>query len=295
MGELRVQCPAKLNLFLEVVRRRPDGYHDLDTIMQAVDLFDDLHVAPRDGDELTLECSDPRLPTDGRNLVLQAALALREHAGHRGGARFRLVKRIPSEAGLGGGSSDAAGTLLALNALWGLGLSTAELMQVAAAVGSDVAFFLPGGTAHCTGRGEVVEPLGPVGAFHYVLVCPPVRVSTPEAYRRLRFPLTPCGATATMLRQPLLGGDPGALGPCLFNRLEGPASEMEPSLADAKARLAATGAFAGVLLTGSGSALFGLCRPEDWAAAVERTATLGLGETHAIRSLNHGVRLARRA
>lgn len=289
-AELLVRCPAKLNLFLEVVRRRPDGYHDLDTVMQAIDLYDDLHVAPRADGALTLECSDPTLPTGERNLVLKAALALREGTGHRGGAHLRLVKRIPAEAGLGGGSSDAAGALVGLNAAWDLGLSSAELGDVAAAVGSDVAFFLAGGTARCTGRGEQVEPAEVAGTFHYVLVCPQAGVSTAAAYRSLCFPLTHRGASASMILCALAEGDIDAVGRSLFNRLETPAFRLHPSLSDGKARLAAVGCFAGVAMTGSGSALFGLCRPADREVAFGETVGLQLGETYAVRSVTHGVR-----
>jgi 4-diphosphocytidyl-2-C-methyl-D-erythritol kinase len=287
---LQVRCPAKLNLFLDVLRRRPDGYHDLDTVMQAVDLSDDLEISPRPDSALSLECSDPRLPCDERNLVLRAALALREQTGVRAGAHFRLTKRIPAEAGLGGGSSDAAGALVGLNAAWGLGLSTEALRQVAAAVGSDVAFFLYGGTARCTGRGEAVEPLPVAAEFHYVVVVPRVSVSTAEAYRRLHFPLTPAGASASMFLHSLLAGDVAGMGESLYNRLEAPAFSIHPVLSDVKAELAATRLFAGVAMTGSGSALFGLCSPEDWLPARERVAVLGLGETLTVRSLGHGVR-----
>lgn len=288
---LTVRCPAKLNLYLEVVRRRPDGYHDLDTIMQAIDLFDELEVVPRRGPELTLECSDASVPADARNLVVRAALALRRHTGHAGGAHFRLAKRIPAGAGLGGGSSDAAGALVALNRLWGLGLSTARLTEVAAAVGSDVAFFLTGGTARCTGRGEQVEPLPAPRTFHYVLVCPALRVSTAGVYARVRFPLTPRRADAIMPLRELASGDVEGLGRALFNRLEAPAFLGHPSLANGKACLAASGNFVGVAMTGSGSALFGVCRAADRAVALERTMALHLGQTHGVRSLAHGARL----
>jgi 4-diphosphocytidyl-2-C-methyl-D-erythritol kinase len=285
-----VQCPAKLNLFLEVVRRRPDGYHDLETVMQAVDLCDELRIEPRESGELALECSDPELPADERNLVLRAALALRERTGHRGGARFRLTKRVPAEAGLGGGSSDAAGTLVGLNAAWGLGLSRSDLAETAAEVGSDVAFFLVGGAALCTGRGEQVEPLDSGESLACVVLCPPVRVSTAAAYRALGA-LTSQGARATILTQALRAGDAPGVGQALWNRLEEPAFRLRPSLAEAKRQLAATGAFTGVGLTGSGSALFGVCRPEDLESAVQRVASLRLGRVFGVRSVAHGVRL----
>jgi 4-diphosphocytidyl-2-C-methyl-D-erythritol kinase len=288
---LLVRCPAKVNLFLEVVRRREDGYHDIDTVMQAVDLWDELRLAP--GPELRLECSDPALPTDERNLVVRAALALRKATGCRAGAHLRLAKHIPERAGLGGGSSDAAGTLAGLNRLWGLDLPAEELRQVAAGVGSDVAFFLTGGTARCTGRGERVEPVPTTWRPCLVLVCPDVGVSTPEAYARLSFPLTPVGADATMLSHRAVSGDAAGVAQALFNRLESPAFDMYPELRDARDRLEATGLFAGVSMSGSGSALFGLCEPNVWDRAAESAAALQLGTCYRVQGLSRGVVVSR--
>ncbi len=279
-----VRCPAKVNLFLEVLRRREDGYHDLDTVMQAIDLCDELHIAPLAGTELSLECSEPGLPADGRNLVVRAALALREHAGYQGGARMALLKRIPMQSGLGGGSSDAAGALVGLNAAWGLGRSVEELRTVASTVGSDVAFFLYGGAARCSGRGEVVEPLAAPAVFHYVVVCPGEGISTAEAYGRLR-PLTSPRASASMLAACLARGSIEGAGERLFNRLEEAAFELRPGLREVKRRLAGVGVFAGVGMTGSGSAFFGLCRPEDWSRARAAAEALGVGRVFAARSL----------
>ena len=284
-----VRCPAKLNLFLEVVGRRDDGYHDIDTVMQAIDLADVLEIAPRADGELVLVCSDPGLPTDERNLVVRAAVALREATGHGGGATMRLTKRVPSEAGLGGGSSDAAGALVGLSMAWGLGLGAEELRPVAAGVGSDVAFFLTGGTARCTGRGEVVEPLEVGAVFHYVLVCPQVRVSTGAAYEEVRFPLTPRRNDINMMVRSVVEGHVGGVGGALFNRLEGPAFSLHPELSAAKGELARSGPFAGVGMTGSGSALFGLCQAGQWELAGRRAAELRLGDTRRVQSVGHGV------
>ena len=284
-----VRCPAKINLFLDVVRRRPDGYHDIDTVMQAIDLFDELEIEPRRDGALTLACSDPTLPTDERNLVVRAAAALREATGCRAGARMRLTKRIPTQAGLGGGSSDAAGALVGLNAAWGLGLPADQLRDVAAGVGSDVPFFLLGGTARCTGRGEQVEPVAGAAQCHYVLVCPHVKVSTAAAYRKLRFPLTPTGLDASMCVYNLVEGNVETVGRCLYNRLEDPAFSIHPMLSDAKSGLAECGVFAGVCMTGSGSALFGLCRPQEAKGACERAAGLGLGRARRVRGIASGV------
>lgn len=288
-----VRCPAKLNLFLEIVAKRADGYHELDTVMQAVDLCDELWIAPAGADELTLECSDPSLPTDERNLVIRAALALRERTGCRLGAHLALTKRIPTQAGLGGGSSDAAGALVGLNTAWRLGLGTEELAEVAANLGSDVPFFLYGGTAHCTGRGEVVRPIPCPAVFHYVLVCPPVGVATRDAYRSLGA-LTYRRLSASILVENIRSGSVEGTGRELFNRLEEATFRLLPLLHALKERLGEVGSFAGVAMTGSGSALFGLCRAEDWERSAERCAALGVGTVYAVKSLAGGVAVVAR-
>src|SRR5262249_968079 len=158
-ASLATQAPAKVNLFLEVLGKRPDGYHDLEPLMVAVDVTDTLEFWPDESGALTLTCDAPGLTTGPDNLVLRAAESLKRQVNHRGGAAIHLAKRIPIQAGLAGGSSDAATTLKALNRLWNLGLTDTELARVGAEIGSDVAFFFASGAAWCTGRGEKVEPI----------------------------------------------------------------------------------------------------------------------------------------
>ena len=150
-----VAAPAKLNLFLEVLRKRPDGYHDLESLMVAVDLFDTLEVRADPAGTISLECDPPGLPTGPENLVVKAARVLRDRVKRPElGAAIRLTKRVPTQAGLAGGSSDAALTLLALNEIWKLALTRDELAAIGAAIGSDVAFFLSPPAGWCTGRGK---------------------------------------------------------------------------------------------------------------------------------------------
>src|SRR5438874_4139070 len=151
---LILRAPAKVNLFLEVVGKRADGFHAVNTLMVAVSLVDTLEFASADDGLLDLTCSDPALSVGPENLVVRAANVLRRHTGSRAGAAICLTKRIPMQAGLGGGSSDAAATLVGLNRLWGLNLGADVLTTLAASLGSDVAFFLDGPAAWCTGRGE---------------------------------------------------------------------------------------------------------------------------------------------
>ena len=171
MGNVNLEAHAKVNLTLEVLGRRQDGYHDIATIIQTVDLHDTLTLDPANA--ITLECSSPELISPD-NLVLRAAHLLREGSGSERGARIVLEKTIPVAAGLGGGSSDAAATLRGLNRLWGLGMSVEDLTAIAIQLGSDVPFFLLGGTAMVQGRGERVRPLPPADLQWLVVLSPAI-------------------------------------------------------------------------------------------------------------------------
>jgi 4-diphosphocytidyl-2-C-methyl-D-erythritol kinase len=265
---LVIAAPAKLNLFLEVRGKRPDGYHELETLMVAVDLYDTLELRPLPGGELHLACDPPGLPTGPDNLVYQAADRLRRRAGRPDlGAAIRLTKRIPTRAGLAGGSSDAAAALAGLNRVWNLNLPKPDLAAVAAAVGSDVAFFLDLPAAWCTGRGEVVTPEAAPKSFAVVLVCPPVGLGTADVFRRVKAPSEP--VTGGAARAALRAGDPAALGAALFNRLQAPAFGLAPVVESVYRRLTGL-APAGCLMSGSGSAVFALCRDPGDAVRVAR-------------------------
>jgi 4-diphosphocytidyl-2-C-methyl-D-erythritol kinase len=261
-----IAAPAKLNLFLEILRKRPDGYHDLESLMIAVDLFDTLEVRPGPAGEITLTCEPPGLSTGPENLVVKAAILLRSHVGKPDlGATIRLTKRIPTQAGLGGGSSDAAVTLLALNKIWKLALTRDELAAMGAVIGSDVAFFLTPPAAWCTGRGEVVSTESVGRPLDFVLVCPPLGLATADVYRRLTVPSAPVRGEA--VRQAVRVGDPEALGRAMFNRLEEPAFALSPAVVHIHGRLAAL-VPDGVRMSGSGSAVFAVCRSRDEATRV---------------------------
>jgi 4-diphosphocytidyl-2-C-methyl-D-erythritol kinase len=259
-------APAKLNLFLEILHKRPDGYHDLESLMVAIDLFDTLELRATSGSEITLICEPATLSTGPDNLVHKAAAALRTHANQPHlGAEIRLTKRIPMQAGLGGGSSDAAAVLVGLNEIWKLGLTRQKLLAIAASIGSDVAFFLTLPAAWCTGRGEVVTPEPPAARrFDFVLVFPPVGLGTAAVYKRLAVPEVPTPGNA--VREAYLTGDAKALGQALFNRLEEPAFELEPLVGRMRKRLAALRPY-GAMMSGSGSTVFAVCR--DRAHAVQ--------------------------
>ncbi|MCX7699557.1 MAG: 4-(cytidine 5'-diphospho)-2-C-methyl-D-erythritol kinase [Gemmataceae bacterium] len=261
-------APAKVNLFLEIQGKRPDGYHELETFMVAVDLFDRLIFEFAEDGTIRLECDEPGLTTGPDNLVWKAADQLRQKTGTNQGARIRLEKRVPMQSGLAGGSSDAAATLKGLNRLWRLGLSQAELAAIGAEIGSDVPFFFAAGSAWCTGRGEQVESWTLRRPVHLVLVCPGQGLSTAEVYSRVRVPAE--RIRSERMRQALGTGDVEALGRCLHNRLQEPAESLLPVIREICERLRQAGT-AGCLMTGSGSAVFALCRDRHEAIRVARS------------------------
>jgi 4-diphosphocytidyl-2-C-methyl-D-erythritol kinase len=279
-----VAAPAKLNLFLEILHKRPDGYHDIESLMLAVDLFDTLEVRARPGGTISLTCDSPGLSTGPDNLVVRAANLLRERAGRPDlGAAIHLTKRIPTRAGLGGGSADAAVALLVLNQIWKLAQTREELAAMGASIGSDVAFFLSPPAAWCEGRGEVVTP-EPVGrSLDFVLVCPRIGLATADVYRRLEVPAAP--VPGDRLRQAIRSGDPEAVGRALFNRLEQPAFALAPAVEQVRQRLTSLGS-AGAMMSGSGSAAFAVCRSREeairLAVAFENTRPGGEPESRVL-------------
>src|SRR6185312_1961329 len=188
---IQVWTPAKVNLFLEVLARRTDGYHELATLMTAVSLYDTLEFTEEPSGATRLHCDHPSLSTGPDNLICRAVELVRRHSGHTGGVAIRLWKRIPLAAGLAGGSSDAAATLAGLNRLWRPGWDRDRLIRLGAELGSDVSFFFAAPAAWCTGRGERIEPLRLGRALDFVLVSPSVGLSTAEVFRGVTVPAEP--------------------------------------------------------------------------------------------------------
>ncbi|MGO9599888.1 MAG: 4-(cytidine 5'-diphospho)-2-C-methyl-D-erythritol kinase [Isosphaeraceae bacterium] len=276
-GGVEVLAPAKLNLFLEVLARRQDGYHEIESLMVTVDLYDTLTVTDLASGAIEIECDDPRLPAGPANLVVQAAERLQAASGTNRGARIRLKKLIPVQAGLGGGSSDAAATLAALDRVWDLGMPADRLDAVAGSLGSDVAFFLHAPAAICRGRGEQVEAFNLRHPLHFVLVAPSLGLSTAEVYGCVTPPERPrpIGPVADAVAL----GDVATLGQSLFNRLEPVALALRPELLRVRDALATLDPpLDGSLMSGSGSAYFGLCRNLAAARhAADLLEPLGLG------------------
>lgn len=286
-GSLVALAPAKLNVGLWILRRRPDGYHDLLTLFQAVDLYDRLTVEPRPRG-LSLACDDPSLPVDGDNLVLRAALALARDTGVRRGAHFRLEKRIPHGAGLGGGSSDAAAALRLLDRLWGLGLPDARLARIAATIGSDVPFFLVGGTALGRGRGQRLEPVRLARERDFVILHSNHRIPAKWAYLQYKRELTASDPPPRMRKKDGMARQAGNFFNRPVNHLEPGVLASYPDLRQNLDDLRALGAKA-TAMTGSGSSVFGVFPDRRSAAAAARRLARRGKPVSLCRTVKHGV------
>lgn len=273
-SDLLASAFAKINLGLEVLRRREDGYHELRTVLVSIDFCDHLRFERRSaGIELTIlaGAAGGAVPAGDRNLVHRAASLLAETSGTREGVAIHLEKTIPAGAGLGGGSSDAAVTLLALDRLWGLGASFSDLHGVASRLGMDVPFFLHGGTALAVGRGDEVYPLPIEVEMPIVLILPDFSMSTAEAYGNLRLTNRESGLTL----QPFAWGVPnmGVALRGLCNDLEGAAGVHSTSIQEYKRLLLESGAIT-AMMSGSGSSVFGIFHDEESAESCRRELSL---------------------
>jgi 4-diphosphocytidyl-2-C-methyl-D-erythritol kinase len=266
LSQLSLSLPsfAKVNWRLQILGKRPDGYHEVRTILQTISLYDDLDFEmSRDG-AVVLSCNDPDIPTDDRNLIIRAAYALKDRYKVDHGASVRLNKRIPAKAGLAGASSNAAVTLLALVQLWQVEATFSSLLKVAAELGADVPFFLLGGCALATGIGATVSPLPDWDSDtqHLIVITPNAGVSTADAYAAVS-----SNALTTMNSDPILsssreGANSGDSGPWLpssdlKNDFESVIFDIEPEIRRAKETLLQAGAVR-ALLAGSGSSVFGI-------------------------------------
>jgi 4-diphosphocytidyl-2-C-methyl-D-erythritol kinase len=283
MRELVLRSPAKVNLFLEVLRKRPDGYHDIETLFEKVALFDIITLRPREkGIKITAD--SPRLPVGGANLAYRAARALFEKTGFKGGLWIDIKKNIPMAAGLGGGSSNAAAVLRGVNSLFGLGLKKAELMGLGRALGADVPFFLEGSSfAAGSSRGDEIAPIyiNNINIWHIIIYFN-FEVSTKWVYGRLNLKLTR-RTNDVKIPVRLLGGNNNIenLGFSLYNRLEEVTLKRFSLLAVAKAALLEEGA-CGAVMSGSGPAVFGIVKSREEGIAVkdrvqQRLAGCGAG------------------
>ena len=262
---------AKINLYLEVLGRRADGYHDISTIFQTVSLCDEISftISP----DLRLSCDDAAIPAGEENLIIRAARQLQAASGYSAGAQIHLTKRIPSPGGLGGGSSNAAIALLGLNRLWNLNASRDELYGIAAEIGSDVPFFLYGGTAYGMGRGEKLNQINDFSAKFMVIVTPKISVSTAWAYDSLEAErLTSGGLIRNLSVCRFASGVALFTQSMMRNDFESLIYSRFPEIEGIKERLEDFGASA--MLSGSGASVFGIFENEE----TRQTALKALGD-----------------
>lgn len=275
---VEVLTPAKINLFLEVLARRPDGFHEIETLLAAISLQDGLVFVPLDEDRIELDCRSclgsaaceiaqraksaeaaetaADVPCGPANLAWRAIALLRERAAERRGARLTLLKRIPAAAGLGGASSDAAAALVAANLGWNLGWSHKQLAELATEIGSDVPFFLQRGAAVCRGRGERIERVR-LPPLPVVVVRPPVGLATPAVYQRCQPAEKPASVRPVIAA--LAIGDGSRAAKHLHNQLQQPAAALTPWIARLQAEFQQVDCL-GHQMSGSGSSFFGICR-----------------------------------
>jgi 4-diphosphocytidyl-2-C-methyl-D-erythritol kinase len=268
--EVGISAPAKINLILRVLDRRPDGYHNLWSLMQTVGLEDELHLRLRQGSPgISIECNDPSLPTDGRNLAARAAEIVLDQARLAVRLHITITKRIPVSAGLGGGSSDAASTIVGLNRLLDLGWSLDDMVSAGRILGSDVPFFFSAPTALVSGRGEVAVPMRITGRRWIVLINPGFPIETRWAYDQLSASRSTIRTLSNSVRE--IAGKTSVsweeLIPLMENDFEEVLASTHPMLGQIRAGLLSAGAQA-ALLSGSGATVFGVFNDESTAIRV---------------------------
>ena len=278
MDSYRLTAPAKINLLLEIIGSRPDGYHELVMVLQSIDLADQLELKPIGGDRILLHCDHPHVPKDSTNLAYRAAKLMQERFPRRGGVEIKIEKHIPIGAGLAGGSTDAAAVVVGLDLMWQLGLTQLELCSFAAQLGSDVPFCIAGGTALALGRGEMLTPLTDADRLYAVLAkYRSLSVSTPWAYKSYRqqfgdtYAMTPpqqqerqrTGPSVPML-QAISHRDELAIGKALYNDLEKVVLTAHPKVDRLRQTLAQKSAIGG-MMSGSGPTVFALAHTRSEA------------------------------
>jgi 4-diphosphocytidyl-2-C-methyl-D-erythritol kinase len=299
---VHAKAPGKINVFLKVGALLPDGYHDVAIAYQAVSLYEEVRAYPADDFSVaisgTVELS--RVPIDGSNIAIKAARLLARKTGYRGGAHLEIGKHVPVTGGMGGGSADAAATLLACDALWGTELPRDQMLALATELGSDVPFAFTGGTAIGTGRGDQLSPALAQGQFQWVLAVSDFGLSTPAVYSELDkhrdrhsqdiFPASAQPFVDANVLQALRAGDPHQLAETLYNDLQAPALHLEPSLASILELGEENGALAGII-SGSGPTIAFLTADLDNALELQIALSAARLNTVRVTGPVHGARL----
>jgi len=273
MESISLRAHAKVNLRLDILGKRPDGYHEIKTWIYPVSLADELHIERVNTAQITVSSASPGLPLGEGNLAYRAAALFIKERGLSGGVLIKIIKHIPLAAGLGGGSSDAAAVLKAMNILWGKNIPREGLMELGAQIGADCPFFVVGKAAIMAGKGERVLAILPPLKAWIVLINPGLPLSTRQVYEQGKWGLTKQGGDTKISMPPQ---DLEKMGKFLRNDLERPALELMPIIATLQERLREAGA-SGVLMTGSGPTVFGLFRTEAEAQQAARDLKMEQG------------------
>lgn len=279
------KAPAKINLMLDVLHKRADGFHEVEMIMTMVDLADRLELSELPRDTIIISSQAGYIPLDEKNLAFQAARLIKDRYNVKSGVHIHLDKRIPVAAGLAGGSSDAAATLRGLNRLWRLDIPMQELQELGAELGSDVPFCVTGGTALATGRGEKLTPIKNPPQCWVILAKPPINVSTAEVYGRVRANNIAVHPSARKMQDVIEAGDFGGVCSHLGNVLEDVTLKLHPEVQQLKEAMLKLGAD-GVLMSGSGPTVFGLVSKQSKVARIYNGLRGFCKEVYAVRSLN---------
>lgn len=287
---ISVKAPAKINLSLDVIRRRNDGYHDLEMVMTMIDLADRIDLWDEEQPIIRIKSSSGFIPTDSRNIAYKAASLLRERYGISRGATIYIQKNIPVSAGLGGGSSDAAATLRGLNHLWNLGLTMDELAAIGAEIGSDVPFCVYGGTAFATGKGEILKPLPSPPPCWVVLAKPAISVSTKDVYEALDVNAIRCRPDTDGMIRAIEGHQYDEMCRLTCNVLEEVTMVLHPEVKWYKRLILKFGADA-VLMSGSGPTVFALLRRESQVKSLVNALRGFCRDVYAVRLLGKAINL----
>lgn len=289
---VKIKSYAKVNLTLEVINKREDGYHNLETIIQSIDISDLITIRERKAQtqkQIKITCDHPQVPKGKKNLAYQAARLIIEERGIDKKIEIGIEKNIPVAAGLAGGSSNAAAVLLGLNKLWNLNLGSKKLRELGLGLGADIPFCLKGGTILVKGKGERLMPLAGAPSFFLVLIKPDFPLSTSWVYKNLDLSIASSGAGSQAMISAIREGDVERIANNLSNRLESVAIVKYPVIAKLKQRLKAAGAL-GVLMSGSGPTVFGVF--PSWAEAKKAGRRLNkAGQVFVVKTVDKGVEI----
>ncbi|MRG88170.1 4-(cytidine 5'-diphospho)-2-C-methyl-D-erythritol kinase [Salinibacillus xinjiangensis] len=277
------KAPAKINLTLDVLHKRDDGYHEVEMVMTTVDLYDQIQLSELNKDTIQIYSEKRYVPDDYRNLAYQAAELIKSKFNIQTGIKISIFKQIPVAAGLAGGSSDAAAVLRGLNTLWNLGLSYDQLAEIGTEIGSDVAFCVYGGTALAKGRGEQIEKLPSVPSCWVILAKPTIGVSTKSIYERLNLNRLNRINTEAMITA-IKNGDYQGMYQNLGNVMESVTLDMHPEIKQIKEQMIQSGAD-NVLMSGSGPTVFGLTRKQTRAERIYNSLRGFCEEVYVVRML----------